>query len=100
MCVAERKAFSSWLASDHFTLVPAMSMGRSLALRISRALRTSVRSGASRGGWVRIGGIRAASHSACPMKMSIGISRNAGPGIPDTAWRMASSVYSGMRWVW
>ena len=24
----------------------------------------------------------------------------AGPGMPDTAWRIASSTYSGIRWVW
>ena len=44
--------------------------------------------------------MRASSHSHWPMKTSIGISRYAGPGVPDTAWRMASSTYSGMRWVW
>ena len=34
------------------------------------------------------------------MRTSIGISRKAGPGTPETAVRTAISMYSGMRSVW
>ncbi len=87
------------LAMDHFTLVPAISIGLRLCFSSASASRTSARSGDRRGGAVRIAGIGACSHSVWPMKTSMGISRNAGPGMPDTAWRIASSMYSGMRLV-
>ena len=38
--------------------------------------------------------------STWPMRMSMGISRKTGPGMPETACRTASSMYSGMRSVW
>ena len=61
---------------------------------------TSRRSGEIWGAWVRMYfGIGACASSTWPMKTSMGISRKAGPGIPETAWRMASSTYSGIRWV-
>ena len=75
MCVSVMKRFISSLAYDHLTLVPAISIGRSEACRISIALRTSSRSGEMRGGSVRIFGTGASSHSAEPMKTSMGISR-------------------------
>jgi hypothetical protein len=100
MRVSARKAFIAGLACDHFTEVPAISIGLREAFSSSRAARTSARSGDRRGAAVLIGGSRASDHSHWPMKTSIGISRKAGPGMPDTAWRMPSSAYSAMRWVW
>jgi hypothetical protein len=99
-CVSRMKRFISAEARDHLTLVPAISIGRRAARRSSRALRTSSRSGERRGGAVRMRGIDTLSGSTWPMKTSIGISRNAGPGMPETACRIASSMYSGMRAVW
>ncbi len=100
MCVSRMKRFISGAARDHFTLVPAISIGRCARPRSSIARRTSARSGESRGGSVRMRGTGACSGSHWPMKTSMGISRKAGPGTPETAWRIADSMYSGMRWVW
>ena len=49
---------------------------------------------------VRTAGKRVSSSEAGAIRTSIGISRNAGPGTPDTAVRTAISTYSGMRCVW
>jgi hypothetical protein len=97
MWVSAMNSFIAAAAPDHFTLVPAINIGRSARARASMAFRTSAMSGERRGAWVRIFGIGAFSQGTCPMKMSMGISRKAGPGVPETACRIASSMYSGMR---
>ena len=50
--------------------------------------------------WTACGSCRGTSHSlrpCCPATTSIGISRYAGPGTPEVAWRKAMETYSGMR---
>ena len=61
MCVAAMKRFSSAAARDHFTDVPAMSIGRSADANSSTARRTSSRSGERRGDAVRMRGTCASS---------------------------------------
>jgi len=60
----------------------------------------SAGSGWTVGGVARMVGKRVSSSEAGAMRTSIGISRNAGPGTPETAVRTAISMYSGMRSVW
>ena len=74
----------------------AIMIGRCAAARISSAATTSARSGACRGARRNFGN-QAFAKSPGPMSTSIGISRNAGPGMPEVACRAASSMYSGMR---
>ena len=85
---------------DHLTPVPAIITGRWAVARVSTAAATSAGSGWTTGGVAVIGGMATSSSDAGPMSTSIGISRNAGPGTPATAWRTATSTYSGIRSVW
>ena len=97
MWVLSRKVLSCGCAFDHFTLVPLISTGRCAFSRMRSAASTSSRCGVSSGGEVEIGGYTALSTSAFSINTSMGSSRKAGPGMPETAWRIARSMYSGMR---
>ena len=95
-CVSSTKRRIAAPPCDHFTLVPAIMIGRFAPASSSSAATTSLRSGAWRGARRNFGN-QALSKSPGAISTSIGISRNAGPGMPEVAWRTASSMYSGMR---
>ena len=82
---ADRVQIGAAAAFDHFTLVPAMSTGFFAPWSNWSASITMSSEGATRGGAVRIGGNFTRLMSASSERMSVGISRNAGPGIPETA---------------
>ena len=57
MCVSAMNRFIAADASDHFTLVPAISIGRCARCSSASASRTSTRSGDRRGAVVRMRGM-------------------------------------------
>ena len=99
MWVSAMKRFSCSLARDHFTLVPAISIGRpaSFSSSIASPHRAAIgreprRFGADPRNRRRLLLDR-------PHEDVHGDLEKDGPGMPDTAWRIASSMYSGIRWV-
>jgi len=98
MFVASTKRCRAGPPSLHFSEVPAMTTGVRAAAMASAARSISAAGEACATRTSRKTGIAGRSTGAC--STSIGISRNAGPGTPDSAVRTACSTNSGIRSVW